>query len=382
MLAPLATFVVAGAYLQGRNPSRSFMDTAEQKSDSSKSSYLTFLGTGSSTGCPKPACLYASHLPTPFPCAVSKQAAVGDPRTNKNYRNNPSLLISYTPPAEVCGPRHTQHVVIDAGKTFRESLIRFLPSPFRSLTAVVLTHEHCDAYGGLDDLRGAQLPDGKGGLVALPVFLNDETMATAKRAFPYLVPTSGKGWWDANDGDAEEKKQEGKQQQQQQQQSQSPDKKEFRMVATLDFKRIEPFKTFTVGDGKPGELKLTPLPVMHGEDCVCLAFVFGEKERVLYMSDVSRIPAVTMDWISSNLLDVDVLVIDCLFEKGKHNTHFCLDDAVEFINLIRPKKAFMVGMSCDTFPEHDVMNERLKKMFPPGICVQFAHDGLRVPVDL
>ena len=32
---------------------------------------------------------------------------------------------------------------------------------------------------------------------------------------------------------------------------------------------------------------------MHGEDYICLGFLFGEKYRVAYISDVSRIPAST-----------------------------------------------------------------------------------------
>jgi len=32
---------------------------------------------------------------------------------------------------------------------------------------------------------------------------------------------------------------------------------------------------------------------MHGEDYICLGFLFGEKNRVAYISDVSRFPAST-----------------------------------------------------------------------------------------
>jgi len=32
---------------------------------------------------------------------------------------------------------------------------------------------------------------------------------------------------------------------------------------------------------------------MHGEDYICLGFLFGEKSRVAYISDVSRFPAST-----------------------------------------------------------------------------------------
>lgn len=32
---------------------------------------------------------------------------------------------------------------------------------------------------------------------------------------------------------------------------------------------------------------------MHGEDYICLGFLFGENYRVAYISDVSRIPSST-----------------------------------------------------------------------------------------
>lgn len=35
------------------------------------------------------------------------------------------------------------------------------------------------------------------------------------------------------------------------------------------------------------------MQVMHGEGYICLGFLFGEKSRVAYISDVSRIPAST-----------------------------------------------------------------------------------------
>lgn len=46
---------------------------------------------------------------------------------------------------------------------------------------------------------------------------------------------------------------------------------------------------------------------MHGEDYICLGFLFGEKSKVAYISDVSRIPPSTeygAFWINFFLLAV------------------------------------------------------------------------------
>ena len=103
---------------------------------------LIFLGTGSSTGCPKPSCSMKFHknalLATPsskssstptmmkpdrMSCHVSYRAlAGGDPKSNRDYRNNPSLLIHHY-------DEHSEsykNIIIDVGKTFRETALRYV----------------------------------------------------------------------------------------------------------------------------------------------------------------------------------------------------------------------------------------------------------------
>ena len=85
-------------------------------------------------------------------CAVSKLASVGDPKTNKNYRNNPSLLISHRNNDDGMFKSNSggnsdlaplRNVIIDVGKTFREGAIRWMPSHgIYNVDAIVLTHEH------------------------------------------------------------------------------------------------------------------------------------------------------------------------------------------------------------------------------------------------
>ncbi|WCJ39063.1 Metallo-hydrolase/oxidoreductase superfamily protein [Euphorbia peplus] len=95
---------------------------------------------------------------------------------------------------------------------------------------------------------------------------------------------------------------------------------EVRRVAQLDWQIIEedcerPF----VASG----VKFVPLPVMHGEDYVCLGYLFGEKSRVAYISDVSRFPASTEYVLSkSGAGQLDLLTLDTLYKSGSHNTHF------------------------------------------------------------
>lgn len=117
---------------------------------------LIFFGSGSSTGCPKPMCTMLfqdndnnddastnkeelAFLRNQFRpmCKVSNLAIKGDPKYNKNYRNNPCLVISHYEQGE------RKNVFIDVGKTFREGALRWMPvHNISSLDGIVLTHEH------------------------------------------------------------------------------------------------------------------------------------------------------------------------------------------------------------------------------------------------
>ena len=138
------------------------------------SSGLLFLGTGSSTGCPRPNCalLFNQNINSIPPkgdndylqqmmnnCRVSSMATRGDPRYNKDYRGNPSLMIVHQnddtlgddksegdSEAEIeIAPKPSKTVVIDVGKTFTESALRWMPTyGLTSIDAIVLSHEHME----------------------------------------------------------------------------------------------------------------------------------------------------------------------------------------------------------------------------------------------
>ena len=85
---------------------------------------LTFLGTGTSQGVPMIGCS----------CEVCKSS---DPR---DQRLRSSVLVDY------CGKRF----LVDAGPDFRQQMLR---AGVTHLDAILLTHNHKDHTGGLDDVR-------------------------------------------------------------------------------------------------------------------------------------------------------------------------------------------------------------------------------------
>ncbi|CAJ1965770.1 unnamed protein product [Cylindrotheca closterium] len=339
---------------------------------------MIFLGSGSSTGCPKPLC------PMVFPpsstssskkpinkdqehlwnhCQVSNLAIRGDPKTNKNYRNNPCFLIqSFDSEAQ-----KMRNVVIDVGKTFRETTLRWFPiHNIQSLDAIVITHHHMDAAGGADDLRNFQLVDQDvyqktGQLVRLPtpVYVSHFCWTNLKTVFPWLFPSATEVL----------PKQDASQ------------PKVKRDVASLDVRLFKDFQGFEVVPG----LTIVPLPVLHGDDLVSHGFSFsvqnqkGEFTNVVYLSDISKMIPETMEYIQKQLPPTDILVVDALLLKGTNPVHFNLDQAMALRDEIQPRgQTYLVGMSCDSFPPHDETNAYLKEKYG---AVQLAHDGLAIDVD-
>lgn len=309
---------------------------------SGEGSALIFMGTGCSSGVPSARCLMQPSDP---PCEVCHMAMSSPPETNKNYRCNPSLLIDHE---EEDGNHH--YILIDVGKDFKEQVFRWvLHYKIPQIDAIILTHEHADALLGLDDVRGVQPYNRNNDIEPTPVFVNQFTMESVTVKFPYLVPKELK---------------EGQ---------------ELRRVAQFDWRKIEssceiPFNV--------AGLQFTPLPVMHGEDYEALGFLFGKNTRVAYISDVSRFPDRTEHVISkSGGGQLDLLILDTLYKKGSHNTHFCLPQSLEAVKKIQPKRALFVGMTHEF--EHYRDNEELAEWSKrEGIDVQLAYDGLRIPIDL
>ncbi|XP_059665880.1 putative hydrolase C777.06c [Cornus florida] len=305
-------------------------------------SALIFLGTGCSGYVPRPMCLIRPSDP---PCQLCFQSLSVPPERNRNYRCNTSLLIDY------CG-REDEHryILIDAGKTFREQVLRwFTFHKIPRVDSIVLTHEHADAVLGLDDVRSVQPFSPTNDIDSTPIYLTQYSMDSITAKFPYLVQKKLKAG------------------------------QEVRRVAQLDWTIIEndcekPF----VASG----LELIPLPVMHGEDYISLGFLFGEKCRVAYISDVSRFLPTTEHYISkSEGKQLDLLILDSLKKEGSHNVHFCLPQTLEAVKKLCPKQALLIGMTHEF--DHHKDNEYLMEWSRrEGIHVQLAHDGLRIPVDL
>jgi len=206
-------------------------------------------------------------------------------------------------------------VLVDTSIDFRQQALR---AGIGYLDAVLITHCHVDHVFGLDDIRPLNFKHG-----AMGVYANAIAWKDLNRIFEYIFqPTHFGGG-------------------------------------------LPQLIPHTVHDGAPfmigKDLEITPLEVIHGKLPV-IAYRFND---FAYATDLKTIPVDSLE----GLRDLDTLVLDCVRFK-KHSTHLCLEEALDYIEILRPKRAFLTHLN------HDVMYERDKHMLPDN--VQFAYDGLVV----
>ncbi|KAF5190859.1 Metallo-hydrolase/oxidoreductase superfamily protein [Thalictrum thalictroides] len=216
---------------------------------------------------------------------------------------------------------------------FYHSALRWFPTfGLRTIDAVIITHSHADAIGGLDDLR-----DWTNNVQpSIPIYVAKRDFEVMKKTHYYLVDTSV-----IIPGAA---------------------------VSELQFNIIQEESFIVHG------LKFTPLPVWHGRGYRSLGFRFG---NVCYISDVSEIPEETYTLLE----DCDLLIMDALRPDRSSSTHFGLPKALEEVKKIRPRRTLFTGMM--HLMDHEAVNEDLAKLMDSdGLDIQLSYDGLTVPVKL
>lgn len=210
-----------------------------------------------------------------------------------------------------------QQLLIDCGPDFREQMLK-ADSPH--LDAVLLTHTHYDHVGGIDDMRPYC-----GLHPHFPVYCQPSVARDLRNRIPYCFGNNL-----------------------------------YPGVPTFQLNEIDDTKPFLVGNDV-----VTPLPVMHNQKMRITGYRIG---NLAYITDCWRMIPKTFELLK----DVDALVINALRIKT-HPSHMNLQEALDVITAVKPKRAFLTHLSHDMGRHADT-----ETLLPEN--VKIAYDGLMIEV--
>jgi phosphoribosyl 1,2-cyclic phosphate phosphodiesterase len=208
-----------------------------------------------------------------------------------------------------------QHsLVIDAGPDFRQQMLRAQVS---RLDAILLTHPHKDHTAGFDDIRAYNYFQKK----AIDVYLTKASEKSLRKEYHYIFEDQ---WYPG--------------------------------LPQMNLQTIDN-NTFTVNG-----LDIIPIAVMHYK----MPVTGFRINNLAYITDANFIENVEKD----KLKHLDVLIINAL-RKEQHISHFSLHEALELINELKPRRAYLTHIS------HQMgLHSEVSATLPEG--VDLAYDGLRI----
>ena len=236
-----------------------------------------------------------------------------DPRNPKNRRRRTSLLVERRNASGIT------RVLIDTSPDLREQL---LDAEVDWLDAVLFTHEHADHTHGIDDLRGLFIKRRR----RVDVYLNEHTSKALHARFGYCF--------------------------------RAPPGSEYPPIVTEH--RLTAGQPVSV-DGDGGAIAALPIEQAHG-DIPSLGFRFG---ALAYSCDLSDLPQAGI----AALAGLEVWIVDALRYKP-HPSHFSVDEALAWIERIKPARAILTNLHTD------LDYAELKAKLPPN--VEPAFDGFSI----
>lgn len=257
---------------------------------------FTFLGTGTSQGVPLIGCR----------CAVCRST---DPR-DKRLRT--SAMVEW----------RGMRLVVDAGPDFRCQLLR---AGVSRVDGILLTHEHKDHIGGLDDVRALNFVDYPT-VRPIDIYATARTLHVVKKDFDYAFAAD-----------------------------------KYRGVPEIRLHTIAQSEPFRIGP-----TFIIPIAGQHSPRFEVTGFRFG---KLAYLTDFKAIEEREL----KKLKGVEVLVINALrFEE--HDSHFNVEEALRVVETVAPKRAYLTHMS------HEMgLYAEINPRLPEG--VELAYDTLEIELN-
>ena len=239
-----------------------------------------------------------------------------DPRDS---RDRPSVMVRY--PDTKGGPQRAY--LIDTSPDMRKQMIRHRVD---RIDGVLYTHAHADHVFGLDDLRrfNAVMK------TAVDIHAEAAVLQTLGAMFPYV----------------------------------------FMPENNVNASFVPMLIAHTLEPGKPLNLfgaTWTPIRLMHGRLPILGFRVDYAGKSLAYCTDVSAFPPESYPLLEG----LDVLVIDGLRYRH-HPTHLTIEQAVEQIERIAPKTAYLTHIA------HDIRHAELEPKLPENVFL--SYDALVVTI--
>ena len=193
-----------------------------------------------------------------------------------------------------------QTLVIDAGPDFRQQMLR---ANVTDLTAILLTHEHYDHIAGLDDIRAfnwvLQRPTA--------IYAEHRVQQSVKRIFSYVFAS-----------------------------------KKYPGIPQMSLHDVDETPFYI------GETLITPVRGLHYKLPV-LGFRIG---NFAYLTDMKTLDDSELEKLSG----LDVFVVNAL-RKESHISHMTLSEALQLIEKVSPKKAYITHISHQMGTSREVSSE-------------------------
>ncbi len=247
---------------------------------------LTFLGTGTSQGVPMIGC----------GCEVCRSTDSRDKRLRS------SVYVEYD----------GLKIIVDAGPDFRQQMLR---EGISSIDAILLTHNHKDHTGGLDDIRAFNYHDKKPSHIYCEKYVEDALRMEYSYAFAENKYPGAPDW----------------------------------EIHLIDQNRFEI-------NGR----EIVPIRGRHFRLPV-LGYRFGD---IAYCTDMNHIDESEM----SKLHGLEHFVINCV-RRGRHISHFSLEEAIATARKVGARHTWLTHLS-HQLPRQEVLEEELPADIRP------AYDGL------
>ena len=209
-----------------------------------------------------------------------------------------------------------KNIVVDSGPDFRQQM---LACKLKRLDGLVFTHAHKDHIAGLDDIRGFNFIQRE----AIDVYCTSAVEQQIRNEFAYIF-----------------------------------DEVKYPGIPELNIIRIHNDVPFDVKS-----VLVTPIEVMH--------FKFTETNNsstFAYITDANFIGENEIDKIKN----CEVLVLNALRHE-KHISHFTLEEALQMIEKINPKRAYLTHISHQLGTHNQVSASLPSNVF-------LAYDGLTIEI--